>query len=122
MSLLDQDSRKTVCSRFEFVDLFGSSVNFGIRGKKKMTSQAGIVISLLAMILFASFFIVRTIKLLESDDPVIQHTVVNNEGEEIDLWKLGYFFAITEIDPRIATLKVTHTSWDAETGKTKNPI
>ena len=74
------------------------------------------------MILFASFFIVRTIKLLESDDPVIQHTIVNNEGEEIDLWKLGYFFAITEIDPRIATLKVTHTSWDPELGKKKNPV
>ena len=45
---------------------------------------------------------------------MIQHTVVNNEGVEIDLWKMGYFFAVTGIDPRVGDLKVTHTTWDSE--------
>ena len=53
---------------------------------------------------------------------MIQHTVVNNEGVEIDLWKMGYFFAITQIDPRIGDLKVTHTTWDPERGKSKRQL
>ena len=44
--------------------MFGKSVNFGIKGQKKMTSLAGILISCAVMILFASFFAVRTIKLV----------------------------------------------------------
>ena len=55
------------------------------------------------MAIFTSFFVMGTLKLVQLNDPQISLTVPNNEGVVIDLWKLGYFFAITEINPRIAS-------------------
>ena len=64
MSLVEKWEQKSLRSRFGFLDMFGKSVNFGIKGQKKMTSLAGILMSCAVMILFASFFAVRTIKLV----------------------------------------------------------
>ena len=63
------------------------------------------MISCLVMILFICFSVVRTIKLVNKFDPILMKTVKNEPDVVIDLWDLGYFFAVTDVDPRIGNVK-----------------
>ena len=36
---------------------------------------------------------------------------INEEGVVIDLGELDYFFAVTEVDPRIGQWKLQHVTW-----------
>ena len=85
--------------------MFGNSVQFAFKGRSKVFSVAGIFISCLVMILFTCFLVVRTIKLVNKVDPILMKTVKNDPAVVIDLWELGYFFAVTNVDPRIGTVK-----------------
>ena len=70
-----------------------------------------------------SFFVVRTKKLISKDDPFFSMTTLAKENESIDLWQLGFMFAIDDIDPRIGHLTATHTRWNNDDeGKIDTPI
>ena len=86
--------------------MFGNSVQFAFKGRSKVFSVAGILISCLVMILFTIFLVVRTIKLVNKIDPILMKSVMNEPDVVIDLWDLGYFFAVSVVDPRIGTVKV----------------
>ena len=59
------------------------------------------------------FMVERTNKLISANDPFFSMTTLALEelNDPIDLWELGFMFAIEDIDPRIGRIEVTHRSW-----------
>ena len=53
-------------------------------------------------IFFTTFMMLRTLKLVNSDDPFLSMITMKQQDDEIiDLWQLDFMFAIENIDPRI---------------------
>lgn len=77
--------------------------------------------SIIAQILCIAFIVMRTIKLFADPNPQVSMILETKEIGDIDLWKLNFFFAVDDIDPRVGTLKVTATEWDQD-GKTKTKV
>ena len=44
-------------------------------------------------------------------------TTMAQEDTQIDLWQLGFVFAVEEPDPRIGRIEVNHTRWDDVDGE-----
>ena len=44
-------------------------------------------------------------------------TTVVTESQIVDLWQLGFMFAVEDIDPRMGRIQVTYTKWGKESGK-----
>ena len=58
----------------------------------------------------AGFFTVRTGKLASDEEPFFSSTS-QRQTEEIDLWDLGFMFAISEIPKEIGTVQAQKISW-----------
>ena len=43
-------------------------------------------------------------------------TTIVTENQIVDLWKLGFMFAVENIDPRMGRINVTYTTWSQEEG------
>ena len=69
------------------------------------------------------FFAVRTAKLISDEDPVFS-SAQQFQGYEIDLWKMGFMFAVTQIAPEIGTIEAYQATWfqDGEKQKEKKQI
>ena len=52
-----------------------------------------------------SFMIVQTKKLISMDDPFFSMTKVFAETQIVDLWQLGFMFALEDIDPRYGRIR-----------------
>ena len=72
-----------------------------------------------------SFTVVRTMKLVSSDDPFFSTVTKAREDDEIDLGKLGIMYAIEKIDPEYGMIYANHITWGSnnfKTGKVVRPI
>ena len=58
-----------------------------------------------------SFIAVRTQKLISKNDPFFSMTPAAKENQSLDLWLLGFMFAIKDVDPRIGHIDVDYYSW-----------
>ena len=56
------------------------------------------------------FLMLRTMKLIDDQDPFFSSTIIQSD-EKIDLWELGYTFAIENIDPSLGTVYAEHVTW-----------
>ena len=84
------------CNALKGVDLFGEQVNLTFKSAKTYNTTFGGFISILCLFLLGSFFITRTSKVLSMSDPFFSMTVQvqEEEGQVVDLWDLGLYFAI----------------------------
>ena len=61
-----------------------------------------------------AFFTVRTLKLVTASGPVFSSTY-SAQTEMIDLWELGFMFAIEDIDPKIGRIEAELFTWEKDT-------
>ena len=91
--------------------MFGESVHLKFQGKDKFTTPVGAVISCLTLSMFFSFFIVRTMQLMNSDNPNLTMVAMASDEESINLHQHQFFFAIQEVDPKVGRIEITLTQW-----------
>ena len=94
------------CSKFKDLDIFGANVEFTFKGKRNFTTIVGALITSLMFAVFLSFMTVRTLKLFSKDDPFLSTMTMDAEDKAINLWDLGFYFAIEQIDPRVGYIEV----------------
>ena len=71
------------------------------------------MITIACAIMMLIFMFIRTSKLFSASDPFFTMTAqaLEDTNEFIDLWELGFMFAVEDIDPRIGRVEVSHSSW-----------
>ena len=52
----------------------------------------------------------RTSKLISMDDPFFSMTTMVGENSYIDLWQLGFMFAVEDVDPRLGRIEVQYVA------------
>ena len=102
---------KRGCDSFKNLDAYGEPVSFTFENKSKYQTVLGSIITILCATLFFSFFVVQTNKMIAQDDPFFSMTTVALEDQVVDLWQLGFMFAVEDIDPRIGRLEAEYTRW-----------
>ena len=65
------------------------------------------VFTLLTAALMLSFTVVRTLKLVSKDDPFFSMLAMAADEVEVDLWDLGFMFAIDNLDPRVGRVSAS---------------
>ena len=74
------------------------------------------------MIVATAFFIVRTKKFFSKEDEFFSMTTMALQKSEIDLWELGFVFAVQNVPEEIGRVKVEYIEWDWEAGRTITEI
>ena len=70
----------------------------------------------------AAFLAVRTAKLASDSEPFFSSTS-QRQTEAVDLWELGFMFAISEISPEIGTIEAYQVTWASRgSEQVKTPI
>ena len=66
-----------------------------------------------------SFFLSRTHKLYSKEDPFFSMTPVAKEmkGIPIDLYKLGFMFAVENVDPKVGRIEVEFVRTEKRDGE-----
>ena len=88
-------------------------------------TSIGASISCFVSTFFIIFLVLRTTKLILSDDPFFSLTTMGADDVSIDIWNLDFMFAIENIDPRVGRITATKVSWDnrgSESKKEKNEV
>lgn len=113
MQLNYRRSGITKCSHgFLNLDIFGEGVQFTFKKNTRFKTYIGASISTLMILFFIIFLSLRTIKLVNYDDPLLSMIAMSQAADiVIDLWQLDYMFAIENIDPRVGTIKAQQVSW-----------
>ena len=104
-------AKKGGCSSLKNVDMFGANVEFTFQGKHRYPTVIGAIMTILIFSLCTAFLIVRTLKLVNYDDPYLSTTTTDAEGIEIDLYALQFYFAVEKPDPRVGRVSVYQTDW-----------
>ena len=89
------------------IDLFGGKINFTFKGESSFNTLCGGICSIFSLIFIVTFYCLKTVEFGLKLDPattMIDH-LLNNE-ESFELNELGYRFAIDNLDPSVATVKV----------------
>ena len=66
---------------------------------------------MICLILTIVFTTVRTMKLFDDQDPFFSSTTKVNY-DQIDLFELGFTFAVGDIDPTVGTWFALHAVWN----------
>ena len=84
------------------------------------------MITIACAIMMLIFMFIRTSKLISESDPFFTMTTqaLEDSNDFIDLWELGFMFAVEKIDPRIGRIEVEHASRfrNNEANDKKTPI
>ena len=96
------------------MDAYGSPVELTFQNKSKYQTSLGATITLLLYFALLSFVGQRTMKLISASDPFFSMTRQANDDSQgpIDLWALGFMFAVEKIDPRYGRIAVNHRQWN----------
>ena len=87
------------CNKFKEVDIFGANVEFTFKGRRNFTTVVGALITSIMYALFISFLVVRTMKLVSAEDPFLSTMTTEAEEGAVDLWELGFYFAVEDVEP-----------------------
>ena len=81
--------KENPCEFLKSIDMYGPTPTFTFKGRETFQTWVGTISTILAMLLFLSFSLVRTVKLISGDDPFLSMiTLPDEEMTEIDLAKL----------------------------------
>ena len=95
---------KKGCETLKSMDSYGEPVQFTFNNKSKYQTSLGAIITIFCATLMLSFMVVQTNKIISRDDPFFSMTTVVLESQKVDLWELGFMFAIENINPRIGRI------------------
>ena len=73
----------------------------------------GAIVSILCFTLMAGVFATRTAKLASDSEPFFSSTS-QRQTEAIDLWWLGFMFAISDIPPEVGIVNAHKVSWSSK--------
>ena len=79
-------------------------------------TTVGATISLLCGTLFLTFFVIQTMKIKGREEPFFSMTSMAAEEKALDLWELGFMFAVEQPDPRVGHIDVKSVSWNEVNG------
>ena len=112
----ERTTRKTFGEALKSVDVYGKPVGFTFKDKSKYQTTLGAGITIVCAAMMLSFLIVCTNKLISAEDPFFSMTTRAREDASIpiDVWALGFMFAVQDIDPRFGRVQVLNHSWNYE--------
>ena len=58
-----------------------------------------------------AFAVMRLLKLVIKNDPLVSMVEMDSMETEVDLFELGYMFAIQSPDPKAGRIKANHVAW-----------
>ena len=91
------------CSTLRSLDIFGERIDLTFEKKSYFQTNLGAAVSIFCLALMAGFLVVRTAKLASDEEPFFS-SISLKQTEAIDLWKLGFMFAIQSIPREIGTI------------------
>ena len=93
-------------------DIFGVPVHFTFRGSKQFRSYLGGMASILCYFIIAFVIILQSQELFFGHDQAFHFAsdIVTDYGDIIDLKTLNFFFAVENLNPAVARLKVSQVS------------
>ena len=86
--------RNLSLSQLKNCDSFAKSVQFTFRGHHNFSTKIGGIVTLVCLALFSVLFLVKTIHLLLKADPDFFMVESESDFKELDLYELGFMFAI----------------------------
>ena len=118
-----KDKKGVSCSSLKSFDIFGEPIHFTLNKERHFKTTWGTIVSTVCIVLLTMFFVMRTIKLFSKEDPFFSMTTLENAPETLDLWSLGFSFAVESIDPRVGRVSATLNTWNDDlTNKVENPL
>ena len=91
------------------LDMYGENVALTFEKKPVFQTYLGGFVSIFSIILMLIFTTISATRLFGHLDPFFSSTTkVKDLDSPIDLWKLGFMFAIDTIDPKVGTIEVAH--------------
>ena len=76
--------------------------------------------TLLCLLLFGIAFTFKTVELLAKGDPDLNMIESESNYDGVNLYDLGFMFAIESFDPRIGKISMETRSWDINGNKTRD--
>ena len=98
-------------------------MNFTFEGKTYFQTYLGGCASIFAFVLMLTFLGVSTGKLVGHLDPFFSSSIeVMDPSEEINLWEMGFMFAVEKIDPSVGTIMAFRAVNDPEGNEIRDPV
>ena len=95
-------------------DSFAKTVQFTFKGRSKYSTKVGGVVSLICYALFSTVFLMKTIALIGKFDPDLFMIESESNYAGLDLYELGFMFAIEKFDKRIGRIETTLDKWEID--------
>ena len=92
------------------MDFFGERIDLTFEKKAFYKTNFGAIVSIFCFTLMAGFFATRTAKLAADSEPFFSSTS-QTQRDAVDLWKLGFMFAISVIPTRIGSVEAYRVRW-----------
>ena len=93
-------------------DIFGESISFTFEGNDRFRTKFGSIVSLICISTLLVFWMVRTLKFINKDDPFFSMIEVPQaDTETVNLWELGFMFAVQDLPPSIGTIEMNYVNW-----------
>ena len=96
------------CAGLKQFDLFGQPVELTFQDQKKYNSVCGTVVSIFCLILMTAMIAARTQKITTGSDPFFSMSEISKGDLAIDMWELGFMFAVEKLDPAAGSLQVAY--------------
>ena len=99
--------------RLKDFDGFAKTIQFTFRGQTHFSTKVGGTIYLICCILFFFLWMVKTLDLITKKDQELKMIESESNYAGLDLFELGFMFAIEKIDPRLGKVEAEATVWEA---------
>ena len=106
------------------LDIFGRGVEFFFKGQQEFKTKWGCVVTAFIVTTYLIIFLLRLTEFFGETDPIEYFSQTRQSMDErIDLNKLGFTFAVENIEARIGRIEVSQVDWDGTDGiKRSTPI
>ena len=104
--------RENPCEFIKSVDMYGPEPTFTFKRHKNFRTWVGACFTIFAVLLFLSFSLSRTLRLINGEDPFLSMITLPDDHESaIDLVKLSYRFGITKVDASHGRIEAKYVIW-----------
>ena len=103
-------------------DIYGQNVEFTFQKQAKFKTCAGKFFTLITVIILMTFGVIRLLKLVVNNDPLVSMVEMDSMDTEVDLFDLGYMFAIQAPDPKAGRIIANQVAWGRGKSKKRTKI
>ena len=98
-------------------DLFGSNINFYYRGMEKFHTTWGCIVTFIIVLTYLAMVSVKCIEFFGETDGIDHFSeTYQSINESIDLMKLGFSFAVENVDQTMGKLEAFQVRWSGIDG------